>query len=121
MGLMRLFLAWLISSAWLPAQTYDLLFKSGHVIDPANRIDAVMDVAVTGNKIARVAADIPASQAKKTVDVAGLYVTPGLIDIHTHVYVKGRASTLFPDDTSLLAGAASVVGGGRSGVVRLPR
>src|SRR5262249_55734505 len=115
MGLMRLFLAWLISSAWLPAQTYDLLFKSGHVIDPANRIDAVMDVAVTGNKIARVAVDIPAAQAKKTVDAAGLYVTPGLIDIHTHVYVKGRASTLFPDDTSLLAGTTTVVDAGGSG------
>jgi dihydroorotase len=49
--------------------TYDLLLKGGHVIDPKNRINAPMDVAVSGGKIARVAADIPASQARRTVDV----------------------------------------------------
>src|SRR5262245_40783670 len=112
---MRILLACLISAGWLPAQTYDLLLKGGHVIDPANHIDQVMDVAISGRKIARVAVDIPAAQAKKTVDAAGLYVTPGLIDIHTHVYVKGRASTLFPDDTSLLAGTTTVVDAGVSG------
>src|SRR5882724_551260 len=115
MGLMRFLLACVISAASLPAQTYDLLLKGGHVIDPANRIDRVMDVAVNGNRIARVAENIPAGQARNTVDVAGLYVTPGLVDIHTHVYVKGRASTLFPDDTSLLAGTTTVVDAGVSG------
>src|SRR6266852_5277005 len=109
MALTRILLACLISAGLLPAQTYDLLLKGGHVIDPANRIDRVIDVAVSGDKVARVAENIPSGQAKKTVDVAGLYVTPGLIDIHTHVYVKGRASTLFPDDTSLLAGTTTVV------------
>ena len=108
-------LAFMISAGWLPAQTYDLLLKGGHVIDPANRIDRVMDVAVTGNKIARVAENIPAREARKAVDVAGLYVTPGLIDIHTHVYVKGRASTLYPDDTSLVSGTTTVVDAGVSG------
>ena len=115
MDLMRILLACLISAAWLPAQPYDLLLKGGHVIDPGNRIDRVMDVAVSGNKIARVAESIPAGQARNTVDVSGLYVTPGLIDIHTHVYVAGRASTLFPDDTSLLAGTTTVVDAGVSG------
>src|SRR6202049_4308504 len=115
MALMRILLAYLISAGLLPAQTYDLLLKSGPVIDPANRIDRVMDVAVSGNRIARGAENIPARQAKKTVDVSGLYVTPGLVDIHTHVYVKGRASTLFPDDTSLLAGTTTVVDAGVSG------
>jgi len=115
MGLIRILLACLIAAGLLSAQTYDLLLKGGHVIDPANRIDRVMDVAVSGDKIARVAESIPAGQAKKTVDVSGLYVTPGLVDIHTHVYVKGRASTLFPDDTSLLAGTTTVVDAGVSG------
>ena len=55
------------------AQTYDLLLKGGHVIDPANEIDEVMDVAVSGHVIAKVAADIPSSQAKKTIDVSGHY------------------------------------------------
>src|SRR5260370_25025107 len=112
---MRILLACVILGGWVGGESYDLVVKGGDVMDPANRIDAVMDVAVTGAKIARVAADIPASQAKKTVDVAGLYVTPGLIDIHVHVYVKGRASTLFPDDTSLLAGTTTVVDAGVSG------
>ena len=72
-------------SLGLNAQTYDLLLKGGHVIDPKNNVSQVMDVAVSGGKIARVAANIPAAQAKTVADVAGLYVTPGLIDIHTHV------------------------------------
>ena len=64
---------------------YDLLLKQGHVIDPANRIDGVMDIAVAGGKIARVAANIPAGEARKVIDAQGLYVTPGLIDLHAHV------------------------------------
>jgi dihydroorotase len=69
------------------AQTaYDLLIKGGHVIDPKNGIDAIRDVALKDGKIAAVAADIPAAQATKTVNATGLYVTPGLLDIHVHVY-----------------------------------
>src|SRR5689334_350508 len=67
------------------AAPYDLLLKGGHVLDPANGLDGILDVAVAGGKIAAVGKDIPAAQAKKVVDVAGLYVTPGLIDIHYHV------------------------------------
>src|SRR3977135_605132 len=69
------------------AQTdYDLLIKGGHVIDGKNRISAVRDVAIKDGKIAAVAANIAASRAAKTRDPAGLYVTPGLVDIHVHVY-----------------------------------
>jgi dihydroorotase len=69
------------------AQTsgYDLLLKGGHVLDPANHVDGVMDVAVSGDKIAAVRAGIPSEGVRKVVDVSGLYVTPGLIDIHGHV------------------------------------
>ena len=73
------------SSGAAQAPPYDLLLKGGHVIDPANDVDAVRDVAITARKIAAVAKDIPASEAKKVVDVTGLYVTPGLIDIHYHI------------------------------------
>ena len=97
----------------MDAQTYDLLLKGGHVIDPANRIDTVMDVAVSGNRIARVAVNIPVSEAKKTVDAAGLYVTPGLIDLHAHVF--GYEGSLAPDDSSLIAGTTTVVDAGGSG------
>ncbi|MCD6308212.1 MAG: hypothetical protein J7M24_04365, partial [Candidatus Latescibacteria bacterium] len=65
---------------------YDILFRGGHVIDPANNIDAVMDVAVAGDAIARVDSRIPETEAKKTVDVSGLYVAPGFIDMHVHVF-----------------------------------
>ena len=81
----------LVTILGMPANTlaqsprYDLLLKGGHVIDPANNVDAVMDVAVVKDKIAAVEKDIPASQAGKVVDATGLYVTPGLVDIHVHI------------------------------------
>ena len=65
---------------------YDLLLKGGHVIDAKSGVSAVRDVAISQGKIAAVAANIPASSARTTVDVSSLYVTPGLVDIHTHVF-----------------------------------
>ena len=76
----------LLSNTASAQAQYDLLLKGGHVIDPRNGLDRRMDVAVTGGKIARVADSIPPAEAKRVVDVAGLYVTPGLVDIHVHVY-----------------------------------
>ena len=75
----------LTNAAWAQPQ-YDLLLKGGHVIDPRNDINRRMDVAITAGKIARVADTIPAGDARKVVDVSGLFVTPGLVDIHVHVY-----------------------------------
>jgi dihydroorotase len=112
------------------AQTprYDLLLKGGHVIDPANHVDAVMDVAVSKDKIAAVERDIPAGQAGKVVDASGLYVTPGLIDIHVHIghggaplnwfTPEGRAHTRpygIPTDIFLQSGVTTVVDAGSSG------
>lgn len=87
-------------TASIYAQTphYDLLLKGGHVIDPANHIDRVMDVAVAGGKVAAVEPDIPASEAGKVVDVHGLYVTPGLIDIHVHITQGGAPLNWFSPD-----------------------
>jgi len=92
---------------------YDLLLKQGHVIDPANRIDGVMDIAVAGGKIARVAANIPAGEARKVIDAQGLYVTPGLIDLHAHVF--GYSGSLNPDDSALPAGTTTIVDAGGAG------
>lgn len=92
---------------------YDLLLKGGHVIDPANNLDAVRDVAISGNKIVRVAAGIPPAEARKTIDMSGLYVTPGLIDLHAHVF--GYEGSIFPDDSALLAGTTTIVDAGGSG------
>src|SRR5262245_48521551 len=84
-GMRRLLLLLVASSAGAQTQ-YDLLLKGGHVIDAKNSLSAIRDVAVAQGKVAPVAQDIPASQARKTIDVSGLYVTPGLVDMHVHVF-----------------------------------
>ena len=86
-------------TAQTPQAAYDLLIRGGHVIDARNGIDAVRDVAIKDGKIAAVAANIPVSQAARTVNAAGFYVTPGLIDIHVHVYTgeKGSAYAAGPN------------------------
>jgi len=102
-------------------QDIDILLKGGHVIDPKNKIDSKMDVAITGGKIFKVAANIPANTAKKVIDVTGLYVAPGFIDPHTHVFVGSNAgfangsSSVKPDDFALKAGVTTVVDAGTSG------
>jgi len=68
-------------------QHYDLLLKGGYMIDPKNNIDGKMDLAITDGKIAKVATSIPPGDAKKVVDVTGLIVTPGIIDMHVHVFL----------------------------------
>ena len=105
------------------AQTqFDLLLKGGHVIDGKNNINAVRDVAIAGGKVALVAPDIESSRALKTVNAAGLYVTPGLIDIHTHVYTNTgeRGSyagdhSIVPDGFSFRVGVTTIADAGSSG------
>jgi dihydroorotase len=105
------------------ARQIDLLLKGGHVIDPKNKIDAPMDVAITSGKIMQVAANIDPKPAKKVVDVKGLYVTPGLIDMHAHVfygttpdaYIANAYTSLPPDGFTFRAGITTVVDAGSSG------
>jgi dihydroorotase len=111
-----------IFSAGLQAQTYDLLLKNGHVIDAKNHISSVMDVAIKDGKIAKVAQNISPADAVKTVDATGLYVTPGLIDIHVHVYAgTGERNSyagdfsVYPDGFTLRNGVTTVVDAGCSG------
>src|SRR5437762_10512296 len=113
----------IVSIASLSAQQkYDLLLKGGHVVDGRNRISAVRDVAIANGKIAQVAADIDPGDALKVVDAAGLYVTPGLVDIHVHVYAgtgeRGSYAgdnSLYPDGFALRSGVTTVVDAGSSG------
>jgi imidazolonepropionase-like amidohydrolase len=91
---MRLLILILCAKASFAQVAYDLLLKGGHVIDPKNKISAVRDVAIRDGLIAAVAADIPAAQARKLVDVNGLYVTPGLIDLHAHVFAGSEGAGL---------------------------
>ncbi len=82
--------------------SYDLLLEGGHVIDSRNGLSAVRDVAIADGRVAAIAADIPASQARQVVDVSGLYVTPGLVDIHVHVYPGERTGTYAGGDLSVM-------------------
>jgi dihydroorotase len=100
---------------------YELLLKGGHVLDSRNRISGVMDVAVAGGKIAAVAKSIPADQAQRVVNATGLYVTPGLVDIHAHVFAGTMAPeytgalSVRPDGFTFRSGVTTVVDAGSSG------
>jgi dihydroorotase len=101
---------------------YDLLLRGGHVIDPRNRISAVRDVAIAAGKIAAVGPKLNPADALKTVDVSGLHVTPGLIDIHTHVFAgTGERSSyagdnsVYPDGFTLRVGVTTIADAGCAG------
>ena len=105
-----------------PQPRYDLLLRGGHVIDARNRLNAVRDVAIAGGKVAAVAQRIDPAQALKVVDVSGLYVTPGLIDIHVHVFAgtgeRGSYAgdnSVYPDGFALRSGVTTVVDAGCAG------
>jgi dihydroorotase len=92
------------------------------VIDPKNKINGVRDVAIHKGLVAAVAPMIPAAQGRKVVNVTGLYVTPGLIDLHAHVFagtngnmLAGGHASIFPDDFALRVGVTTVVDAGSSG------
>jgi dihydroorotase len=101
---------------------YDLLLSGGHVIDPRNAINGVRDVAIAGGKIAAVAPRLNPADALKAIDVSGLYVTPGLVDIHTHVYAgtgEPRSyagdNSIYPDGFTLRVGVTTVADAGGAG------
>jgi len=118
----------LIIVVGLKAQTYDILLKGGHVIDAKNNIDGPMDLAITEGKIAEVARNIPKEKATRTIDVSGLYVTPGLIDMHAHVfmgnepgaYIANGATSVMPDGFTFRSGVTTVVDAGSSGWRNFP-
>jgi dihydroorotase len=93
---------------------YELLLSGGHVIDPKNQLNGLADIAIDSGKVVEVARSIDSGLAKKVVNVNGLYVVPGLIDIHVHVY-GGYEGWLFPDQHSLPNGVTTVVDTGGSG------
>jgi dihydroorotase len=101
---------------------YDFLLKGGHLIDAKNGINAVRDVAIKDGRIAAVAANIPASQSIKAVDASGLYITPGLVDIHVHVYPGEKKGTyaggdwsVYPDGFTLRSCVTTVADAGTAG------
>lgn len=94
---------------------YDLLIKSGRVIDPAQNIDAKLDIAISGDKIATLAKDIPSTESQKIVDARDKIVTPGLIDVHCHVYDGVLKISVEPDIAGVKQGVTTVVDSGSAG------
>lgn len=108
---------------FLFAQSFDILIKGGHVIDPKNNISEILDVAIRQGKIVKVAKNIDPKNASQVIDAKEMYVVPGLIDIHTHVfygsdpernYCDGTKSIL-PDAFTFRSGVTTVVDAGSSG------
>lgn len=107
-------------------QDIDLLIKNGRVIDPRNNVDTKLDIAIAAGKILEVSADIPQERAKKTIDAKGLFVSPGFIDLHTHVFVGSKPgfadgiNSISPDDFACRSGVTTVVDAGTSGWRNFP-
>jgi dihydroorotase len=108
----------------------DILLKGGHVIDPKNKIDGIMDVAITAGNISQVAPNIPANTARRVINVAGLYVTPGLIDMHFHGFygtdltstsVANSSRGQQPDAFTFRSGVTTVVDAGSAGWRNFPQ
>jgi dihydroorotase len=105
------------------SKPYNIIIKGGHVIDPKNNINRVMDVAISDGKIAKVATSIDAAQATHVVNASGMYVTPGLIDIHGHVFAGTQPnqmysngfSSVMPDGFYQRVGVTTVVDAGGTG------
>lgn len=112
----------LLTLSSLHSQEIDILIKNGHVFDARNNLDTISDVSIADGKILQIAPYISDKHAKKVIDATGLYVVPGLIDPHTHVFVGPRPgkfadgfNSLSPDDFSFKAGVTTVVDAGTSG------
>ncbi|MEE2659305.1 MAG: amidohydrolase/deacetylase family metallohydrolase [Candidatus Latescibacterota bacterium] len=94
---------------------HDLLVKNGTLIDPTARIHAAMDVAFQAGAVSAVASDLPDSDARQVIDASGRFLTPGLIDVHVHVFPDVSHLGVDPDSTCLARGATTVVDAGSAG------
>lgn len=107
----------------LIAQQYSIVIKGGHLIDPKNKIDEVMDIAVSNGKVVKVDKNIDGKLGKQVVNAQGMYVTPGLIDMHAHVfagtepdhYLSDGTVALPPDGFTFRVGVTTVVDCGGAG------
>ncbi|HTB23800.1 MAG TPA: amidohydrolase/deacetylase family metallohydrolase [Puia sp.] len=105
------------------AQKIELLIKGGHVVDPKNNIDGILDVAVNNGRILKIAKGIDAHNALHVVNARGMIVVPGLIDIHTHDFYGpdperhfcNGSESILPDSFAFRTGITTVVDAGSSG------
>jgi dihydroorotase len=98
---------------------YDLLIAGGRVIEPSRNLSAERDVAITNGKVVQIAANIARKQARQVIDARGKIVTPGVIDVHGHVY-DGIDMGIFPDLVGLSKGVTTIVDAGTSGSFTFP-
>ena len=94
---------------------HDLLLKGGTVVDPSTGLDGLCDIAVRDGVIARIARDIPSAEATQTIEVGGKVVTPGLIDLHAHVFEGVNRNGVHPDLGGVRAGVTTIVDAGSAG------
>ncbi len=99
---------------------YDLIVKKGNLIDPAQDINETKDIAFSDGNVSLIADDIPASDGREVLNAEGCYVTPGLIDLHVHVFHGVSHFGIEPDPTCLARGATTVVDAGSAGADTFP-
>ena len=92
---------------------YDLLVTDGEVLDPAAGLKGQLDVAINGGKIVEVAASLPKNEARRTISARGLLVTPGLVDIHAHIFVNAHDMGSRTDHFCSASGVTSTSRAGR--------
>ncbi|MFQ5819937.1 MAG: amidohydrolase family protein [Candidatus Heimdallarchaeota archaeon] len=95
--------------------SYDIILKQGLVIDPAQGIHDIRDIGIYQGNIAEIASELPSNKAKKVIDVQGMLVTPGLIDIHTHVAESIMPIAVTPDEAGVKSGVTTVCDAGSVG------
>ncbi len=100
--------------------TYDLLVKGGTLVDPALKLHAKKDVAFTSGVVSAVGDDLPKTEAREVLDASGRIVTPGMIDLHVHVFYGVSHFGIEPDPTCLAKGATTVVDAGSAGADTFP-
>ena len=103
-----------------PQASYDLLIAGGRVIDPGQNLSAVRDVAILHGRVTRIAQNIPHAQARSVFDATDKIVTPGLIDVHSHVYEYGTPLGVNSDRVGIEAGVTTIVDCGSTGAPMFP-
>jgi dihydroorotase len=99
---------------------FDLLIKNGEVVDPGGDQRGKLDVAIKRNRIAAVDANIPADAARRVIDASDQYVTPGLVDLHTHVYHSATCWGIRADPIAARSGVTTWLDVGSAGAYNFP-